>query len=75
MLKLFVLFGSLCVSSPYDTNQVFCRDFWYPESVSLEECENLMIKHSLSLKKQAKINNLEIKTLEYQCIPSQESRG
>lgn len=74
-MKLFILFGSLCVTAITDTNQVFCRDFWYPNQISLEECESLAVSKSIELKKNAEINNLDIKLMEFRCIDSGGYKG
>jgi len=74
-MKLFILFGSICLSTITDTNQVFCRDFWFPEKISIEECESLAVSKSIELQKHAKINNLDIKTMEFRCIDSNAYKG
>jgi hypothetical protein len=52
-----------------------CRDFWFPEKISLEECESLAVKKSIELQKNAKINDLNIQMMEFRCIDSGAYKG
>lgn len=73
-MKLFILFGSLCVASFQEPTEWFCKDFWYPEKISIEECESLAETKSQDIKKAFKNNKLHVKLLEFTCIDTGERK-